>query len=219
MKLSNGLEVAVSLAAREAQRRHHEWMTVEHLLFALSLDEDTKRILSKSGANIKKLRTALEEHLQNDQDELPEDALGSPEPSRGFQRVLQRAAWHVESSGKEELRGINVVIAMFAEEDSVAAHILEESGTSRLDIISYLSHGTTADGESSVPELEGEEEEAEPDPLEKYTKNLNEAARNGELEPVGGGEKEMIRASKMRARRRNTTPLMGGPAGEGKPAS
>jgi ATP-dependent Clp protease ATP-binding subunit ClpA len=141
MKLSTGLEIAVSFAAHEAHNRRHEFMTLEHLLFALTHDEQTARVLRKSGSNLEKLRKSLMKVLAEGQEALPAHVDVHPVPTIGFQRVLQRAAHHVGSSGKEELRGENVIVAMFAERDSQAVHLLHESGTSRLEIVSYISHG------------------------------------------------------------------------------
>jgi ATP-dependent Clp protease ATP-binding subunit ClpA len=178
MKLSTGLEIAVSFAAREAHTRRHEFMTVEYLLLALMHDESTAKVLKKSGANLDKLRTGLEKALAEEQEQLPEGTDVDPMPTMGFQRVLQRAAWHVDSSGKEELRGENVLVAMFAEPDSTAVALLLASGTSRLDIVSYISHGASSDEndeyEAGQDMSDVEEEDREEDPLERYATHLNE---------------------------------------------
>ncbi len=219
MKLSTGLEIAVSLAAREAHRRRHELMTIEYLLLALVHEEETAKVLRKSGANVDKLKAALEKAVDDEQESLPEGTHVEPQPSRGFQRVLQRAAWHVESSGKEILKGENVLVAMFAEPDSTAVHLLHEAGTSRLDIVSYLSHGSGSDDESAI-EIDGEndEEEKEDDPLEKFAVHLNERVRAGEIEPLVGREKEVRRLIQVLARRKKNNPVLVGDAGVGKTA-
>ncbi len=223
MKLSTGLEIALSLAAREAHRRHHELMTIEYLLFALTHEEHAAKVLRKSGANVEKLKKALEKSIEEEQERLPDGAPVEPMPSRGFQRVLQRAAWHVESSGKEELRSENVLVAMFAEPDSVAVQLLHEAGTSRLDLVSYISHGTAADGEDSplLGDGEGddeEEKEKEDDPLERFATHLNAKAREGELEPLVGRAKEVRRLIQVLARRRKNNPVLVGDSGVGKTA-
>ncbi len=219
MKLSTGLEIAVSLAAREAHRRRHELMTIEYLLLALIHEEETAKVLRKSGANVDKLKKALEKAVEEEQESLPEGTHVDPQPSRGFQRVLQRAAWHVESSGKEILKGENVLVAMFAEPDSTAVHLLHEAGTSRLDIVSYISHGVTQDDDEAI-EVDGDtpDEEREEDPLEKFAVHLNEQARQGEIEPLVGRSKEVKRLIQVLARRKKNNPVLVGDAGVGKTA-
>lgn len=222
MKLSNGLEIAVSFAAREAHTRRHEFMTVEYLLLALIQDDGTAKVLKKSGANLDKLKASLERALADEQEALPEDAEVDPMPTMGFQRVLQRAAWHVDSSGKEELKGENVLVAMFAEPDSTAVKLLHDAGTSRLDIVSYISHGNASDDdddfENGQDMSDVEEEEKEEDPLERFATHLNERARQGDLEPLVGREKEVRRCIQVLARRRKNNPLLVGDAGVGKTA-
>jgi len=221
MKLSTGLEIAVSFAAHEAHNRRHEFMTLEHLLLALTHDEQTARVLRKAGANLEKLRKGLQKAVAEGQETLPDNIEVHPVPTIGFQRVLQRAAHHVGSSGKEELRGENVLVAMFSERDSQAVHLLHECGTSRLDVVSYVSHGTAKgepdSGEEREEETEGEEEQKD-DPLEKFATHLNEKARLGELEPLVGREREVQRCVQILARRRKNNPLLVGDAGVGKTA-
>lgn len=222
MKLSTGLEIAVSLAAREAHRRRHELMTIEYLLLALIHEEQTAKVLRKAGANVNKLKAALEKAVDEEQTPLPEGTVVEPMPSRGFQRVLQRAAWHVESSGKEELKGENVLVAIFAEPDSTAVHLLHAAGTSRLDIVSYLSHGASRDDDDEdAIELESEtgtDEEKEEDPLERFASHLNARAREGEIEPLVGRQKEVRRLIQVLARRKKNNPVLVGDAGVGKTA-
>src|SRR5688572_3028090 len=148
MKVSPEVEIACSVAATEAQRRGHDIVGVEHLLYALLMDEETCRVLRKSGSDTAKLKVELDRLLNSHFPSSGEDALTSPRPSRGFQRVLQRAAVHVESSGKAELKGYNVLVAIFSEPDSFAVQALEDSGVTRLDVVSYVSHGVRKDGVS-----------------------------------------------------------------------
>src|SRR6185436_802922 len=126
MKVSAEVEIACTLALREAQRRRHDLMTVEHLLFALLHDESTSKVIKKSGGNVDQLKKRLEKFLDDEIPSVPEGRHVSPSPSRGFQRVLQRAAIHVESSGKEELKGQNVLVAIFAEVESPAVQMLND---------------------------------------------------------------------------------------------
>lgn len=228
MKVSAEVEIACSLAAREAQRRGHDLMTVEHLLLALLHDEETARVVRKSGGDVDQLKHRLDEMLAEELKPVPGARLLSPTPSRGFQRVLQRAALHVESSGREELKGYNVLVAIYSEPDSPAVQLLTETGASRYDVVNYVSHGVARDAEDDrldeVPEGTDAGDEGDPDtgglrdPLAKFAVNLNERAERGELEPLVGRDKELRRAIQVLARRRKNNPLFVGDAGVGKTA-
>jgi ATP-dependent Clp protease ATP-binding subunit ClpA len=228
LKVSAEVEIACSLALREAQRRRHDLMTVEHLLFALLHDESTARVVKKSGGNVERIKQQLARILDDEIPSVPDGRHTTPAPSRGFQRVLQRAAIHVETSGKQELTGHNVLVAIFAEVDSPAAQVLNDNGVTRYDVVSYISHGTSADGDDALDEVtEGEreqEQEREPerepaaDPLAKFASNLNERARQGGVEPLVGRDKEIRRAIQVLARRKKNNPLFVGDAGVGKTA-
>jgi ATP-dependent Clp protease ATP-binding subunit ClpA len=228
MKVSAEVEIACSLAAREAQRRGHEMMTVEHLLFALLHDDETAKVVRKSGGDVDRIKTRLEQVLEHELQSVPGGRAMAPIPSRGFQRVLQRAALHVESSGREELKGYNVLIAIFAEPDSHAVQLLGEAGVTRFDVVNYISHGVGKDGEDEkldeVPDGLDDRDDGEgdagavKDPLTKFAVNLNEKAAKGELEPLVGREKELRRAIQVLARRRKNNPLFVGDAGVGKTA-
>ncbi len=229
MKVSAEVEIAVSLAAREAERRRHDLMTVEHLLYALIHDEATAHVVTRSGGDVDALKQKLEKIFDEDMPTVPEGQFVSPTPSRGFQRVLQRAAIHVESSGKEELKGENVLIAIFAEVDSYAVTALGEVGVTRYDVVNYVSHGVSKDGEDDDIERvaegadDGEEDEdgeAAPlkDALAKFATNLNERAEAGDIEPLVGREKELRRAIQVLSRRKKNNPLFVGDAGVGKTA-
>jgi ATP-dependent Clp protease ATP-binding subunit ClpA len=228
VKVGPEVEIACTLALREAARRNHELMTVEHLLYALLFDEGTAKVVKKSGGDIAALKKALEKILDEELPKAPEESLDAPTPSRGFQRVLQRAAIHVESSGKEELRGQNLLVAIFAEVDSPAVHALTEHGVTRYDVVSYLSHGVAKDGEDepgvSTPGVDPDQEEGEEaesqgaGALEKFAINLNQRAEAGEIEPLVGREREIRRAIQVLARRKKNNPLFVGDAGVGKTA-
>ncbi|MCC6662262.1 MAG: ATP-dependent Clp protease ATP-binding subunit ClpA [Polyangiaceae bacterium] len=229
MKVSPEVEIACTLALREAARRNHEWMTVEHLLYALLFDDGTAKVVTQSGGDVTAIKQALERVLDEDIAKLPEGTDSTPTPSRGFQRVLQRAAIHVESSGKEELRGQNLLVAIFAEVDSPAVAVLTEHGVTRYDVVSFLSHGVAKAGDDD-PEVSaagtdpgGEhDEEGEPsrggNALEKFAINLNERAKAGDIEPLVGRERELRRAIQVLARRKKNNPLFVGDAGVGKTA-
>src|SRR5882724_5654408 len=139
MRVSPEVEIAFSLATREAQRRRHEFVTVEHLLYALLFDEETAQILRHAGAETGGLKKKLEKFLDEEIPAMPEET--SPSLSLGFQRVVGRAAMHVQSSGKKELKGANVLVALFAERDCPAVAMLSEQGVTRYDIVNYVSHG------------------------------------------------------------------------------
>ena len=141
MKVSAEVEIACTLALREAERRRHDLMTVEHLLFALLHDDATALVVRKSGGDVDRIKAALDKALDEELEAVPGDDPVRPAPSRGFQRVLQRAAIHVESSGKEELRGHNLLIAIFSESDSLAVQVLSEHEVTRFDVVRYISHG------------------------------------------------------------------------------
>ncbi|HVZ37084.1 MAG TPA: AAA family ATPase, partial [Polyangiaceae bacterium] len=233
MKVSPEVEIACSVAATEAQRRGHDIVGVEHLLYALLMDEETSRVLHRSGSNTVKLKAELDRLLSSHFPSSGADLLTTPRPSRGFQRVLQRAAVHVESSGKAELKGYNVLVAIFSEPDSFAVQALEDSGVTRLDVVSYVSHGLTKDGSGKQgEESEGQLEESlddpsrgrdgrgekEGDPLERFTNNLNQRARSGEIDPLVGRDSEIRRVIQVLSRRRKNNPLLVGDAGVGKTA-
>jgi ATP-dependent Clp protease ATP-binding subunit ClpA len=228
MKVSAEVEIACSVAATEAQRRGHDIMAVEHLLYALMYDEETRRVLTKAGGNSEELKRQLDRLLEKEFPRNNNDGrLGPPTASRGFQRVLQRAAIHVESSGKEELKGYNVLVAIFSEPDSFAVKALEDSGVTRFDIVSYISHGVAKDGsEDDAPAeeaeadagSEGNEREEKEDALSRYAVDLNKRARAGETEPLVGRQSEIQRVVQVLSRRRKNNPLLVGDAGVGKTA-
>ena len=229
MRISPEVEIAFSLATHEAARRRHEFVTVEHLLFALLFDDDTAKVVRHAGGDPEKLKKKLQHFLDNDIEAVPEDADVSPSLSRGFQRVVGRAAMHVKTSGKEELKGANVLVALFAESDCPAVAMLSEQGITRYDVVSYISHGVSKLGEDDVtrPENEGLDEggDGEPggeqavkDPLAAFTLNLNKEAREGRIDPLVGRENELARTIQVLARRRKNNPLLIGDAGVGKTA-
>jgi ATP-dependent Clp protease ATP-binding subunit ClpA len=226
MKVSAEVEIACSLALREAVTRRHDVMAVEHLLYALLHDEATASVVRKSGGKVEKLKKRLERILTEDFKPVSGTDPVQPTPTRGFQRVLQRAAIHVQSSGKDELKGHNVLIAIFAEADSPAVQAMGDAGITRYDVVSYISHGVSKDGTDDSLEAapgvgaESEDEEKEPggDPLERFAVNLNERAQAGEIETLVGRDKELRRAVQVLARRKKNNPLFVGDAGVGKTA-
>jgi ATP-dependent Clp protease ATP-binding subunit ClpA len=229
MRISPEVEIAVTLATREAIRRRHEYVTVDHLLYALLFDDAVARIVKAAGGNIPRLKRQLEDYLENETSKLPEDADITPTLSLGFQRVLSRALAHVQSSGEKEVSGSNVLVAIFSERDSQAKILLEGMGVTRLDVVNFLSHGITKEqsthsrGALTAREIEGEtgEEEdgdARRDPLGAFCVNLNEMAEEGQIDPLIGRLKEIERVTQVLVRRRKNNPMLVGDAGVGKTA-
>ncbi|WP_437301966.1 ATP-dependent Clp protease ATP-binding subunit ClpA [Sorangium sp. So ce388] len=225
MRISPEVEIAFSLATREASRRRHEFVTIEHLLYALLFDEETAEVLRHAGGDTPLLKKKLERFLDEEIEALPEDADTSPTLSLGFQRVVGRAAMHVQSSGKKELKGANVLVALFAERDCPAVTILGEQGVSRFDVVNYISHGISKTGQDDSLREEASDEGGEPgnaqsikDPLAAFTMNLNKEAAEGRIDPLVGRENEVARTIQVLARRRKNNPLLIGDAGVGKTA-
>ncbi|XXY64786.1 ATP-dependent Clp protease ATP-binding subunit ClpA [Sorangium sp. So ce291] len=225
MRISPEVEIAFSLATREASRRRHEFVTIEHLLYALLFDEETAEVLRHAGGDTPLLKKKLERFLDEEIEALPEDADTSPTLSLGFQRVVGRAAMHVQSSGKKELKGANVLVALFAERDCPAVTILGEQGVSRFDVVNYISHGISKTGQDDSLREESSDEGGEPgnaqaikDPLAAFTMNLNKEAAEGRIDPLVGRENEVARTIQVLARRRKNNPLLIGDAGVGKTA-
>ena len=227
MKLKPELEVVLRLALEEAGQRRHEFAGLEHLLYALCHDPETRETLSHAGASVEKLKQALRAFFDAELEPLPEEALESPSPTLGFQRVIQRAAFHCQSSGQDAVGGPNVLVALFAEADSHAVQLLEAQGVSRLDVVSFLSHGVSKRGEGlpMVPEGEGFEQRdddeapsAAADPLAAYCVDLNAEAEAGRIDPLIGRERELERCIHILARRRKNNPIFVGDPGVGKTA-
>ena len=227
MKLSADLRVCMDLALGEARQRRHEFSTVEHLLYAFLHDDETRNVIKRSGGNLDGLKRALEEHLDGELPRVPEAVPLRVHPSLGFSRVVQRAALHVQGSGKEEVMPANVLVAIYSEPDSHAAYLLTEAGAARLDVVRFLSHGISKGATGSVPEgahsseYAADEDEgagAAADPLEAYTSNLNERAKNNDIDPLVGRHNEVDRVIHVLARRRKNNPLLVGDAGVGKTA-
>ncbi|MBV9948321.1 MAG: AAA family ATPase, partial [Myxococcales bacterium] len=226
MRISPEVEIALSVAASDAARRRHEYVTLEHLLCALLLDQTTANVVRHAGGDPAGLKKQLEKYLSEQLEPLPEDDSRAPTPSLGFQRAIRRAVNHVRSSGKDEVTGANVIIALFAERDSFAVALLEGQGVTRLDVVSYISHGVSRldeDAEttkgSSESEPDGDGPRAMPkDPLKAYTVNLNEEAKVARIDPLVGRENEVERIVQILARRKKNNPLLVGDAGVGKTA-
>ncbi len=220
--LSSELEYCLNDAFQRARDRRHEFMTVEHLLLALLDIPRVHEILKACGSNIPELRRQLIEYIDEQTPLLPQDDDGDVQPTLGFQRVLQRAVFHVQSSGKKEVTSSNVLVAIFSEKQSQAVYLLNLQDVTRLDIVNFISHGMPQlPGESSGEEEESSvdsEAESEASPLEQYATNLNQLAIEGKIDPLIGREIEIERTVQILCRRRKNNPLYVGDAGVGKTA-
>jgi ATP-dependent Clp protease ATP-binding subunit ClpA len=225
MRISPEVEIALNVAASDAARRRHEYITIEHLLYALLLDETTANVVRHAGGDPRVLKKKLDAFLADQIEPLEEDGPISPKASLGVNRAIRRAANSVKSSGKEEVTGANVIIAIFAERDSFAVALLEEQGVTRLDVVSYVSHGMSkmndeaGEGRSGGgAETDVETPRPAKDPLRAYTVNLNEEAKIARIDPLVGRENEVARIVQILARRKKNNPLLVGDAGVGKTA-
>lgn len=224
--LSDELETTLGNAVMLARKQRHEIITVEHLLFALLDDRETRRTLVSCGGDIDALKKLLGDYLRSEIPLLVEDSEREPQPGLGFQRVLQRAIMHVQSSGKKEVRGANVLVAVFSEKESHAVYFLSQQEISRFDVVNYIAHGITKiPGGERLPapgdDLDGDqggEPEMRGGPLENYTVNLNQLAEEGKIDPLIGRLKELERSAQILCRRRKNNPLFVGEAGVGKTA-
>lgn len=225
--LSKELEQTLNDAFREARSRRHEFMTVEHLLLSLLDNNDAIRVLKACGAQISALRGDLVEFIDSTTPIIPEDEQDrETQPTLGFQRVLQRAVFHVQSSGKSEVTGANVLVAIFSEQESQAVYFLKTQSITRLDVVNYITHGISkvdddgdepqSEGEGAAPEAMGEEGES--NPLDNFATNLNQEAKEGHIDPLIGRSSEVERVIQVLARRRKNNPLLVGESGVGKTA-
>ncbi len=223
MMISRELEATLKLAVREATRRRHEFLTLEHVLFALLHDSDVEEVVRQCGGDPDRLKTETESFLEASMEAVAGENELEPQQTLGFRRVLQRAALHVQSAGKDQIRARDVLVSLFRETDSHAAFLLEKEGVSRYDVVSYISHGISkVAGESAYDGIASEAEErdeAKPaKPLEAFTVNLNERAAAGDIDPLIGREAEIERVTHVLCRRRKNNPLLVGDAGVGKTA-
>ncbi len=226
--LSRDLEVTLNLAFRDARAKRHEFMTVEHLLLALLDNESAAKVLKACGADVAGLRRDLSHFVDETTPLIPSsDSERETQPTLGFQRVLQRAVFHVQSSGKKEVTGANVLVAIFSEQESQAVYFLKKQSIARIDVVNYISHGISkVHEENPNPEppqesLQDEESMGEAAPksaLDAYASNLNELARQGRIDPLVGRAEEIERAVQILCRRRKNNPLLVGEPGVGKTA-
>ena len=223
--LSKELELTLNHAFRNAFEKRHEFISVEHLLLAMLDNNSAIEVLKSCGANIDWLRQELVSFLEETTPLIAPGVKRETQPTLGFQRVLQRAAFHVQSSGKHEVTGANVLVAIFSEQDSHAVFLLNQQDVSRLDVVNYISHGISKIHDEADPVTRsshsGEAEEGEPsaaNALDKFAENLNELAKSGKIDPLIGRRGEVERTIQVLCRRRKNNPLLVGEAGVGKTA-
>jgi ATP-dependent Clp protease ATP-binding subunit ClpA len=223
--IAQELEVSLHMAFVEARQKRHEFITVEHLLLALLDNPTAAEVLRACAANIEELRKALGDFITAHTPTVAGTEEIDTQPTLGFQRVIQRAILHVQSSGKKEVTGANVLVAIFGEKDSHAVYFLHQQGVTRLDVVNYISHGITkapaskeAKGGSEAEQETAGEEQQSSGALETYTLNLNAQALVGKIDPLIGREREIERVIQTLCRRRKNNPLLVGEAGVGKTA-
>ncbi len=223
--LSKELEFTLNRAFKEAREKHHEYMTVEHMLLSLLDNPAAVKVLRACGADPERLRREITAFIDETTPLIPVHEERDTQPTLGFQRVLQRAVFHVQSAGKKEVTGANVLVALFSEQDSQAVYLLNQQDISRLDVVNYISHGISkVPGETAEDESQGEVEEARGEeregasPLDSFATNLNEMARQGRIDPLIGRAAEVERTIQILCRRRKNNPLFVGEAGVGKTA-
>jgi ATP-dependent Clp protease ATP-binding subunit ClpA len=226
---SRSLEQSLHRALALANERHHEYATLEHLLLALTDDQDAAAVMRACNVDIDRLKRNLVEYIDGELDNLVMDASDDSKPTAGFQRVIQRAVIHVQSSGREEVTGANVLVAIFAERESHAAYFLQEQDMTRYDAVNYISHGIAKrPGMSESKPVRGVDEDVDAKPgedgkkkadaLEAYCVNLNKRAREGKIDPLIGRDNEIARTIQILCRRQKNNPLFVGDPGVGKTA-
>ena len=222
--ISKELEGTLNTALKEAKRRRHEYVCLEHLLYALLQDKDASKTIVNCGGNIEQLKKSLEEFFNGQMEILPEGLNQEPQQTLGFHRLLQRAVIHAQSAEKKEINGANLLVAMFREPDSYAVYLLEEQGITRFDVVNYVSHGISKTGATEeIAQTEEEQgEEAKPgqrsNPLKAFAVDLVEKARQGNIDPLIGRDDEIERTIHVLCRRRKNNPIYVGDPGVGKTA-
>ena len=229
--IAQELEVSLHMAFVEARQQRHEFITVEHLLLALLDNPSAAEVLRACAANIDDLRKALSNFIKDNTPQVAGTEEVDTQPTLGFQRVIQRAIMHVQSTGngKKEVTGANVLVAIFGEKDSHAVYYLHQQGITRLDVVNFIAHGirktdppeaakSDAPASSETEEASGGERNEKASPLEQFTNNLNQAAKEGKIDPLIGREYEVERTIQILCRRRKNNPLLVGEAGVGKTA-
>ena len=221
--IAQELEVTLHMAFMDARQKRHEFISVEHLLLAMLDNPSAAEVLRACGANLDTMREQLTKFIEDHTPKVGGEGEVDTQPTLGFQRVIQRAILHVQSSGKKEVTGANVLVAVFGEKDSHAVYFLSQQGVTRLDIVNYISHGITKTPQSEPAPRPDEPAEANPEspassPLDSFAQNLNAQALAGKIDPLIGREQELERVIQTLCRRRKNNPLLVGEAGVGKTA-
>ena len=221
--IAQELEVSLHMAFVEARQKQHEFITVEHLLLAMLDNPSAAEVLKACGVDIEELRGVLTDFINEHTPRLSPHSDADTQPTQGFQRVIQRAILHVQSSGKKEVTGANVLVAVFGEKESHAVYFLNQRGVTRLDVVNYIAHGITKTPQKGQEKQESSKEEAEGEQqpagaLDAYTVDLNHLAKTGKIDPLIGREYELERVIQVLCRRRKNNPLLVGEAGVGKTA-
>jgi ATP-dependent Clp protease ATP-binding subunit ClpA len=221
--IAQELEVTLHMAFMDARQKRHEFISVEHLLMAMLDNPSAVEVLRACGANIEEMRDQLAKFLEEHTPKVAGEGEVDTQPTLGFQRVIQRAILHVQSSGKKEVTGANVLVAVFGEKDSHAVYFLSQQGVTRLDIVNYISHGITKTPQSEPTPRTDEATETSADappasPLDSFAQNLNAQALAGKIDPLIGRDQELERVIQTLCRRRKNNPLLVGEAGVGKTA-
>jgi ATP-dependent Clp protease ATP-binding subunit ClpA len=223
MMLSKELEFTLNLAFKEAREKNHEFMTVEHLLYALLGNPSAVEVLRACGGDLEQLKQDVSTFIEETTPKLAPGDTRETQPTLGFQRVLQRAVFHVQSSDKTEVTGANVLVAIFSEQESQAVYFLNKIDITRLDVVNYISHGISKVPEQPEENIERADDSETQDsnarqPLQTFTVNLNEQAAQGKIDPLIGRRAEIQRTIQILCRRRKNNPLFVGEAGVGKTA-
>jgi len=220
--IAQELEVSLHLAFVEARQKRHEFITVEHLLLAMLDNASATHVLRACGADINELRAVLIHHIETHTPCLPGTSDVDTQPTVGFQRVIQRAILHVQSTNKKEVTGANILVALFGEKESHAVYFLNQRAITRLDVVNYIAHGINKSAEQTPQktqtEAEGDQENNSESSLKSYTVNLNAQAVAGKIDPLIGRDMELERVIQTLCRRRKNNPLLVGEAGVGKTA-
>src|SRR5947208_1412129 len=220
--IAQELEVSLHMAFVEARQKQHEFITVEHLLLAMLDNPSAAEVLKACGVDLEELRGVLGDFVSEHTPRLSAHAYSDSQPTQGFQRVIQRAILHVQSSGKKEVTGANVLVAIFGEKESHAVYFLNQRGVTRLDVVNYIAHGITKNPQQKQEKGDSKEDneasEQGQGALDAYTINLNKMAKHGKTDPLIGREHELERVIQVLCRRRKNNPLLVGEAGVGKTA-
>src|SRR5512143_1654108 len=212
--IAQELEVSLHMAFVEARQKQHEFITVEHLLLAMLDNPSAAEVLKACGVDLDELRGVLTDFINEHTPRLAAHSDADTQPTQGFQRVIQRAILHVQSSGKKEVTGANVLVAIFGEKESHAVYFLNQRGVTRLDAVNYIAHGIGKGAQQKADKSEAKEETEGPSEgqgaLDAYTINLNQMAKQGKTDPLIGRAHELERVVQVLCRRRKNNPLLVG---------